>query len=396
MDVTNQISSAGTLDAKAISAAVVLSVVGVSGFLILPVLLDTIAKHFGFSESEVGYYAALTGAMAAVASLAAVVWVRRVNWRSAALVSLLLMGLGTGLATVADSFVTLTLAMMVTALGGGAAYSLALTILSDDPRAEQVFGYSVAAQVTFQVAGLLIFPWLSRNFGFTGVLYSLIILILLALLASRLLPERGLDKEDKKISHAIFSPAPLLALLGCFFFFVNVGGYWSYIGLMGTDAGLSEETVSNLLALGVSVGVLGALLASWSGERFGIVTPLVFCALGTIVSILVLSGGFSSSQFLASTATYNLVWNLSLTFQYAVVARVDNTGSSVAAAPSFHAAGGAAGPGIAAVLFPTLGFLTVHLLVAVSVTASLVLLVMALRTSEKEMANVIASKTPGA
>lgn len=366
-----------------------------SGFLILPVLLDTIATHFRFSESQIGYYAALTGAVAALASLAAVIWVRRVNWRYAALVSLLLMGLGTGLAITADSFVSLTLAMMVTALGGGAGYSLALTILSDDSRAERVFGYSVAAQVTFQVVGLLVFPSLSRAFGFTGILYSLIVLTLIAMPVSRMLPERGLETEDKRISHAIFSPAPFLALLGCFFFFVNVGGYWSYIGLMGRDAGLSAETVSNFLALGVSVGVLGALLASWSGERFGIVTPLAICAVGTVVSIFVLSGEFSSSQFLASTAIYNLVWNLSLTFQYAVVSRVDHTGSSVAAAPSFHAAGGAAGPGIAALLFPALGFLAVHLLVAVSVLVSLVLLVLALRVSYKESANVVASKTPG-
>ncbi len=367
--------------------AIGISVVSVAAFLIMPILVGTVASHFALNESEAGYFASAVMGGSALASLCSIFWVRRVHWRLALRLSMGLMLAGLALSLISDSIITFTAAQCLVSLGGGSAYSLALTILSDSPRAERYFGYSVACQVGFQVIGLLLLPTLIAGYGISGLLLTLLALTLLALVAVSSVPAAGKPVEDVHSTHAILRPASLLALFGCFFFFFNVGCYWAYIELMGRDAGLQAETVGNLLALGVSMGILGALAASWSEERFGLLKPLAIGALGTCLAVLVLGDAFTALEFGVSVAIYNLVWNLSLAFQYTAVARVDHTGSSVAAAPAFHAVGGAVGPAVAGLLFPLMGFLAVNMLVATSVLLSFACFFGALSLYRREPVN---------
>ena len=78
------------------------------------------------------------------------------------------------------SYSGLLLTLAVAALGGGAVYSLAITVLSDRRNADRGFGFSLTAQVAFQVVGLLVLPHITRMGGLTAVLGILVILPLLA------------------------------------------------------------------------------------------------------------------------------------------------------------------------------------------------------------------------
>ena len=359
--------------------AVFLTVTGAAGFLILPVILGGVVARFEFGEAEVGFLASAIMAGAMLAAISALFWVRSANWRTAVRIGLILQATGLIAASLSGSFAALAAAFVCASLGGGAVYSLALTILSDHPSADRLFGVSVAAQVAFQVAGMLLLPYFATETGFGTLMWVLVTLAIAGLAFSALVPERGAVPDSFVLADVFRQHRALLALFGCFFFFFNVGCIWAYIERIGSSTGFTPTELGNALALGVSAGIFGALAAATQGERFGRLSPLLLATIATVISVAFLLPGTGLRTFVAALALYNLAWNYSLTYQYAVVSAADASGRCVAVAPAFHAAGAAVGPAVAATLVQGQGFVAVSFLAAASVVISMLLLLPAAR-----------------
>ncbi len=367
---------------KSLFAGVLLSVVSAAAFLILPLLMSAAHMSLGLNDQELGFLSALVGSASAIGSISALFWVRKVNWRTATTVTMVMMLIGHVVAILSESTTAVSMALACASLGGGGAYSLALTMLSDGRHPDRNFGLSLAAQVAFQVIGLVILPSVIADHGLTGVVVLLITMDILALAMVKWLPAAGRSNELKMNWSAAFKPASLLALSGCFMFFFNVGCYWTYIERMGSEGGLTADFIGLGLSIGVAFGIAGALLAAWKGERFGRAWPLTLSALGTVVAALVLAGEINEWLFVASTALYNFVWNYSLAYQYAAVNAVDDSGCSVAMAPAFHSAGVAVGPAGVALLLSSSGLSVVITLISISVIVSLVLFLAAFKARQ--------------
>lgn len=360
-----------TVNSRAtVSAAILLCVVGAGAFLIMPLLVGAAAIDFQLNERQLGYLAALAMSGSAISAVLAIFWVRRVNWRRAMFFALLLLGSGHGAAVFVNSYSLLLLAIFIASLGGGTVYSLALTILSDNDKPDKVFGYSIAAQVSFQVIGLLVFPGLISSGGLDALLTILSLLAFVSLIATRLLPVRGKEVQLSNVLQIFSQSKVVFALFGCLFFFFNVGCFWTFIERMGDAAGYSPQLIGNSLAAGVAVGIIGSLSASWLGNKYGRMRPIMISAIGTVITAVLLASSDSLTVFVIAIALYNFVWNFSLAYQYAVVAAVDDSGRGVAIAPAFHASGAAMGPAIAGVLVTTDNFMAVNILVAISVMIS--------------------------
>ena len=364
---------------SSVIVGVCLSVIAVSAFLVLPVFIGAAVVAMELSERQVGFLASGVMSGSAVSSVFTLFWIRRVNWRLAGYAALTTLLLGYLAAMASESVTLFTACLFIASLGGGAAYSLALTSLSDNRQADRCFGYSVAAQVTFQVVGMLVLPAFAESMGLQGLLTVFAALACLGLFLTRYLPESGVEVQAPEIGSSLYKPSVLAALGGCFFFFFNVGVVWTYIERIGDSAGFEPGLIGISLAVGVAFGVPGALGASWCGNRFGRLRPLALGALLTVIAlILLLDATLSLTAYIAALALYNFAWNFSLAFQYAAVNAVDESGRSVALAPAFHGGGGAVGPAVAA-LFVTAGsFSAVSLLAGIAVVVSLALFALAL------------------
>ncbi|MCR8923171.1 MFS transporter [Dasania sp. GY-MA-18] len=369
-----------------IAAVVFMTVVSAAGFLLLPLLVGTVSSALSFNDKELGYLSSFVLLASAISSVGAVFWVRKINWRLAGAVSFGFMILGHSVAIFSEQAMLTVLALALASFGGGSAYSLMLTVLSDSSQPDRNFGFSIAAQVAFQVLGLALLPGLIAQTGLLGLLTVLLLLDFVAMLAVLLLPGAGKTVSQLIKLSSIMQPGSLLALMGCFFFFFNVGCYWTYIERMGAASGLAASFMGWGLSIGVAVGIAGALLAAWKGERYGRGIPLAIGAVGTVIAVLMLAGVITEALFIASAALYNFVWNYSLAYQYAAVNAVDRSGCSVAVAPAFHSMGAALGPGLAALLMVQGDFSAVLWLITVSVLLSLCCFVMAFALGKKTLA----------
>ena len=367
---------------QTVATAVLLSVVGASGFLVLPLLIGAAAEQLSLKESQQGLLAFVLMAAAASSALLAIFLVRKYHWVKLAYAALLVMLAGDIAALIfKDSFSLFLVAVVAISLGGGIVYSLALTVLSDNSKPDRMFGYSIAAQVSFQVLGLLLLPAAIESGGLHNLILFFIVVTSCGIAVAWLLPASGLQHEVSKPFSVFTQPRVMYALTGCFFFFFNVGCFWAFIERMGNSYGYEAQTIGNSLAAGVSVGVIGALAASWQGERFGRFKPLLISSIGTVIAAVMLNFSRELAVYVFAVALYNFVWNYSLAYQYAVVATVDHSGRGIAIAPAFHAVGAAVGPGLAGLVISADNFLGVNVLVSLSVIISFVFFIPAVRGS---------------
>jgi hypothetical protein len=231
---------------------------------------------------------------------------------------------------------------------------------------------------------MLALPQLLARAGIDGMLLLFVALELAGLALIAWLPEGGRTVSLRSGRTAMPRLPLWLGLAGCFFFFFNVGAVWTYVERMAALAGFSAVQIGNSLALGVAFGIPGALLASWCADRFGFLGPLAIGTAGTLAALWMLGEGTSLGAYATAVALYNFVWNFSLPFQYGAVNRVDPSGRGVAAAPAFHGAGVAIGPGLTALYVTQTDLSAVNWIAAMAVLSSLTFFALAVMIATRD------------
>lgn len=363
----------------ALVSIIALSVIGPSGFLIMPVLLGSASLEFGLSPAQIG----LLGSALMIGSVASAVsawfWVRRFNWKMAARVALFLMFSGLAILLLSRSLNLVIAAMVLVSIGGGALYSLMLSIIAEDRESERIFGLSVTAQVAFQVAGMLLMGLFVSAGGWIKLVCVLAVITLAGVILTRTIPDAARDQDDAPALSGKADFPLWLALCGCLLFFLNVGCIWGYIELIGSNAGFGPSQLGIGLAIGVAVGMLGSLCTTWQGNRWGYVLPLTVASIGSIVAVLALNSDSSLALFIAALALYNFCWNYSLSYQYSLIEDTSPGGRWVSIVPAFHASGGAIGPALAATTVEQSGLGVVNTIAMAAIALSLIALYPAAR-----------------
>jgi predicted MFS family arabinose efflux permease len=326
-----------------------MTVVGAGVSNVLPLLTAGAADTLGYSNEQVGFMSvAITVGSAAGAAFAGV-WVRSVQWRRAAMLALGGMLVANLLAMAFHRYLVFILAQGVSGFFSSSVFCLGMTILSDRHQSARTFGVAGALQVAYQIAALLAGPTLLRLAGLNGVIAMLAALSGFAMVLAPVLPTHGKQRTFTPGRAVLLKPATVISLMGFLAFFLNVGAYWTYIEVMGQAQGMTSRLVANGMAMGISAGIAGGLLAWAAGDRYGRLWPIGLAAALTIVASLLVNGRFGFGGFVASGILYFFAWNYSYPYQLAIVNAVDTSGRAVAITQAFGYLGMAGGAGIAAI-----------------------------------------------
>jgi predicted MFS family arabinose efflux permease len=383
-------------DTRAMVAGVTLSTVAIATFLLMPQFVEAAVADLGYTEQQVGILSSVVMVGSTLAALAASLWIRRSSWRLVASIALFGLLVANGASMVLHGPAWFIALQGVGGFCGGSLYSLSLTILSDCRRSDRYFAYSVGAQTMYQVFGLIAGPFLIHHGGVNAMLMLFVALCVLGLLLVRFVPVDGRMQTAVPLGTGLLSRPVLLALAGCFLFYVNIGAYWTYIERIGTTAGIGFSAISNGLAFSTVASMAGVFLASWLGGRRGFLLPIAWSAIAVVVAMVLLLGKLQLTEYVVSAVVYGIAWNVSMTYQYSTVNLVDRSRRGVALAPAFHNAGGAVGPAIAALVVTAKDHSGVLWLVTVSVLASVVCFVIALRVHTRSALSEVAAVQPHA
>ena len=336
-----------------IVAAVLISIVGGFPLFTLPIVGPVLQEQLGFTIQQAGQVAPIEVFGVGLASVMAMFWIRRINWRIAALIAVAAVVIGNILTIyLADPTAITVTRFFVGFVGEGTAFALGLTIISDTKETDRNFAYVIAAQVAFGVITLLTLFRLSAMFDSIGGIYiPLAAFAALSLIMLRFIPDGGAKEvQQAQQVQAASMASPLVGLLVMLIWCTGLGAVWAFMALMGIAAGLESTSAGDALAISSAVAITGALAASAMGDKFGRLAPVSIALIMQAIMISMLTGEMSFLRFAATAAIFQIFWNLTGPYIMATIASSDASGRAAVLIPAAQTGGFFLGPYIAAQL----------------------------------------------
>lgn len=317
---------------SAMVAAIWIATTGAVSFLFLPLIIGSIANSLGFASTQLGYIAAADMLGMGLMSATSIFWVRKVNWRTCALLGIGAMVIANLLSCVALSVWSMALCRLLNGLGGGAMIAIGVACQSDHKKADKVFSYFIALEMLVMSIGFIVLPQLENQWPLQGLLISIAAVVLLATPVLRWLPQRGLIREKRKPvltgsrGHALLD---VMSLTGALLFFMSQGGLWAFLARMGEASGMSGGEVGSVLAASSYTGIVGALSAAFLTRRCGALGSFMIVLLGELVSMAMLFGHVDYWQFMAAVLLFQFCWCLAWPLLMSAFNALDCTGRLV-------------------------------------------------------------------
>lgn len=348
----NQLGDFDYSGPKAIAAATILGTVGALTILVMPGLLGVIVDAFGLDDQQLGVVASVEIFAMAIATGVTTFGICRFNWRTMALLALLVLAAGNLATMIASTFPQLLLTRGVSGIGEGVAVALSFSALGATRNPDRSFGIYLLFALAFAAAVLYVFPDIVELGGHLLVFSFLIAICVLNMLCLPWLPPQpkggGFHPDGRKIR--IPYKLAFIGLLMVTFYFIAQGAVWSYVERMGLDRGIDRQMVGTALSLSALSGIAGAGVAMLLGNRVWRSVPITFGVLVQIISMLMLTADFDQSEFIAAVMIFNFSWNLCQPYFSGVMSELDASGRVVALMGSLQTIGVALGPFIAAMI----------------------------------------------
>ena len=356
--------------AKARLAAIVLfAAITPTILMTAPAVAAQLASEWQLSPARIGdLFSVELGAMS-LATLPAWWWLKRVDWRTAALIAALLFIVANLLSMRADTYAALLALRCASALAGGSLMILCLASAATTANPSRVYGLWVMGQLVVGALGLIVLPGLFERFGLNACYLILAGLMTLLLPLARAFPA---GNATAPANHGPSLPGSrwkaALGVGAVLAFYISLGGVWTFIGALGASVGISPQHSGEVLAIATVMGIAGAASASLIGRRL----PRAMLLLGgyalMATAVLLLLGEPALLRFALAALLFKFTWTFILPLVLACLADLDHSCKLMNASNLVIGGGLAIGPAIAGRLIEASGGFTLLLLGAAVIT----------------------------
>ena len=330
-----------------IAAAAALSCIGVFGIFTSLIFVSTLGAVLGMSPAEASQVPAAEKLGTALATLVAIAWIRRFDWRRMSAIAILIVLVVNIASAYAQDATTLTALRFIAGFAGqGTVFAIGIAIINDTANHDRNFAFVIAAQVATGILTLLVLPPLAKSYGVAGIVWPLALLAVLVLpllLRVPAHPKPRTAEQGARASNASLVPA-LVALVVMLIWCTGLGAVWGFVMKIGTASEFLDMTLAGrALAISTLAGVGGALAASWLADRAGRILPVTVGLLVQAIAISALRGDMSFVQFAATCAVFQIFWNFTGPYLMGTVAAADYTGRMSVTIPAAQIGGFAGG-----------------------------------------------------
>jgi predicted MFS family arabinose efflux permease len=369
-----------------LGALIGIGVVSVAVLQLLPMLVGGLVDHRGFSERQAAYVASMEFGAIALSTLSALYWLHRIAWVRVAAAGMAVLVVG-NLATVfITDFHAFASIRGVTGLASGCCMTLALTGIGQTARADRNFGLFVSAQLLFASIALWGLPYLFKWLGVNAAygLLCLLAFIVLSILV-RWIPSDRINVELNKTGGTLIVWIPALFILAAVFSFnIAQSAFWAFIERIGNFGGLNPRQTGVALGIAALGGLSGALTATWINTRFGRLLPLAAALLIQLTVLAVLKGELTLGFFALLATVYYFSWNLTIPYQFGLLAEFDRDGRAIVFCSFLVSAGLSIGPALVGQTLTGENYISVNWIAAAFCVVSYSLLLPALAAARKQ------------
>ena len=356
----SQREGAARSDARAGGGEILLMVAAILPLAVTPVaitmqpgMVQGMVDFFGFTQPEAGFVvsAEVFGIMAGAIGFAIVGG--RVSWRWALFAGLILTIAANLVCIVRNDYASMLALRAVAGLGGGLAAAIGWNVLAQGRDPSRGFGWGTAAIILFAAGGFALLSTLFALGGYSAFLLAFSIAVAaclpLALVVRRRAPAEEASAEAPARGGGWSAPGAL-SLLSILVFSAAFTMAWTYMSLVGHDAGLEGPAIAQVFSLTQFFGVAGALSMAAVGAAFGFSRPAVVVLGAGAVAIAALTVLSSLAAFFAANAVFQFTWNAGIPIVLGVIAVRSLGGALFRLAVPLQFVGMAAGPSLAALL----------------------------------------------
>ena len=319
---------------------------------IMPAIIDGLINALGFTNQQAGAVGSANMYGAAFGALLIAFLVRRLNWRLAALVFLLLL-IAMDLASLAVTDPTLLTGLrFVHGFIGGMLIGTGFAVIARTEQPDRTFGVLLFVQFSLGGLGVMFIPGLVPQFGTAILFLTLVAFSAITLVMLIFLPDYHVEGAAPP---SLFSPtawtrALALALLAIFLFqAANMGLYAFIIGL-GEFYGLETEFITNTLGPAAWVGLAGAGFVIAVGSKHGRTIPLTFGLVLTIAGTWAFLHSDVRVIWITANLLIGMTWAFTIAYLLGLASSFDRHGQMAALGGFASKMGLASGPAVCAIL----------------------------------------------
>ena len=333
----------------------VIGTISILPLLILPAMIGILVDQSALSESFAGWSASMNFFGGALIAILMAFRMHRLDLRKTATVALALAALADVASGLTPQLAPWFLAARFLAgIGAGAAYTAAVASFARFENVDRGYGIFVALQFVVSGIGLYVLPVYSAHLSVSGMFLLIAAMDILALMLARFLPGKAIDSwvgpERRSEFKVLFAAATLFGLLGFGLFEAANTAQFTYVERLGVSLGYSDQQIGTTLLIASLIGIPGAFSIVFLGSRFGRMGPLA-CGIGVaIAGLVILTSTEQVWLYLLGSSCLGFSWAFCLPYIQGLMAALDPNGSAVAAGSFASTIGGAAGPGLAALL----------------------------------------------
>ncbi len=326
---------------------------GNTPLVVQPMIVGAMVDLLKLTERQAGLVASveLTGlTLGILAMIGAIGRVSRSSFAVLAVTAIVLANLAT---CFVSSFHWLLPLRFLSGVGAAAAFCISSAMASSSAKPEHNFAVVNAVCIAYSGLLTLVTPYLLQTFGLTGIMATISIITLSALLAipwtrspQGVIARKSLNNPLTAISLPVISLLTMMLLL-----YTGHGAIWAFQERIGVAAGLSEQSVGKWLGVSMLIwGVSGSLLARLLSLAIGRVWPQIISLGASCLAVLLLVFSSSPFSFAASSGLIAFSWFYGLPYQMGMLAARDPEGRAALAGTMMSTGGMAAGPALAAMM----------------------------------------------
>jgi DHA1 family inner membrane transport protein len=343
--------SAPGLDARGLTAAVVLGTLGALTIMVVPGFVMLVGGQSSLDDRQLGYIASWDINASAAAIGVATFLIARWSWRQLALIGLALIILGSLLTAENHTYTAIVAARVCTGVGEGLAIAVAFAALGSAANPDRAFGIYLVFGLTASAAILATLPALERRFGSPAVFEAMAVVTLMSMVLLRWLP-RGADSPS--LQGGGTAPVSMhlacAGLIGVFLYFIAQGAVWSYFERIGAASDIDPTVIGGAMGASSFAGVGGALAAVALVARCWRRWPLVASGVISLTSFWLLRGHVTGTELMTAGILFNFAWNLAQPLLSGVCSDADCRGRVVVAMGCIQTVGFGIGPALTATL----------------------------------------------
>ncbi len=345
-------------DPRALIAMAGLGVIGALGtFSFLPLVVSQAIAGLGFSSRAAGLLATAEMAAGGAATFLASFVVHRIDRRRIALLGLVLLVAGSAISEAVGHFAVMALGRVVTGLGEGALIAAVIASMAGTRLPERNFGlWTIANMAAASLLLYAVMPAVIASWGISGVFDTYLCLALPGFALLAWFPDSIPVRTVSAAPPSHLSAGVALCLAAILLSHLAHGGIWAYMQRFGAAAGISAALTARALGYAAFAGLLGGVLVTLVGTRWGRVAPNAAALVLSAASALLVAAGRTSGIFAAAAMCFYLAWVFGLPYLMGIVAALDNQGRAATLGIVMQNIGLAAGPAGAGALAARLSY----------------------------------------